>query len=250
VTNDQYIEAVLSAHEHKPGFFGSLAALAIVPKLKEWAGTNLNRIVYTGSVAKGTGISGTTDLDIFISLKHDTPHTLEDIYERLYRWSEIAHWLPRRQNVSIGLNYLGVKIDLVPGKLQEGWKHYHALWRHKAKGWTQSAPEIHVDKVIASGRTREIRAIKVWRKNHHLDFPSFYLELAVLKALSGCGRSLESNVQRTLGYIAENIETVAFEDPANTANMISNDLTSAEKTIVAEQAQRSHDEQDWRNTLR
>ena len=133
MTPDEYIETVLARHELKPGLFSYFAKSIIVPELEKWANGNANRIVYTGSMAKGTAVSGATDLDIFISLSPGTPHTLEQIYERLYRWSEAASWLPRRQNVSIGLNYLGVKIDLVPGKLQEGWKYYHSLWRHKAK---------------------------------------------------------------------------------------------------------------------
>jgi hypothetical protein len=249
MTNDEYIESVLARHELKPGFFAYFAKGIIIPELEKWANGNINRIVYTGSMAKGTGVAGTTDLDIFISLKTTTPHTLEDIYERLFRWSETANWIPRRQNVSIGLTYLGVKIDLVPGKLQEGYIYYHSLWKNKEQTWTQSAPEIHVDKVIESGRTREIRAIKVWRKIHGLEFPSFYLELAVMRALSGCGTGLASNVQRVLGWIADNLETAAIEDPANTNNMISDDLTQAEKKIVAVQAQKSFNEQYWIHTI-
>lgn len=249
MTNDQYIESVLARHELKPGLFSYLATSTIIPELNKWAGNNVNRIVYTGSMAKGTAVSGTTDIDIFISLSEGTPHTLEDIYERLFRYSEAKNWIPRRQNVSIGLSYLGVKIDLVPGKLQDGWKYYHSLWRHKAKTWTQAAPEIHIDKVVESKRTREIRAIKVWRKNYALDFPSFYLELAVMKALSGCGWSLENNVQRALGWIADNIETAAFEDPTNTANMISDDLTVAEKKVIAAQAKKSYEETSWLYTI-
>src|SRR5688572_5525583 len=107
MTNDEYIEAVRARHELKPGLFAYFAKGIIVPELQKWANVYLNRIVYTGSMAKGTGISGTTDLDIFISVKPNTPHTLEDIYERLFRWSQDRNWIPRRQNVSIGVSYLG-----------------------------------------------------------------------------------------------------------------------------------------------
>lgn len=67
----------------------------------------------------------------------------------------------------------------------------------------------------------EIRAIKIWRANHGLDFPSFYLELIVLDALAGCGSSVANNVQRTLGYIADNLTARRVEDPANTNNTVS-----------------------------
>jgi tRNA nucleotidyltransferase (CCA-adding enzyme) len=135
MTGDEYIESVLARHELKPSFFASLAKFAIVPELEKWANGNQNRILYTGSMAKGTGVSGTTDLDIFISLNPTTPHTLEDIYERLFRRSQGSSWSPRRQNVSIGITFLGASIDLVPGKLQDGYVYYHSLWKHKEQTW-------------------------------------------------------------------------------------------------------------------
>jgi hypothetical protein len=45
---------------------------------------------------------------------------------------------------------------------------------------------------------------------------------------------LERNVQRALGYIAEQLETGTVVDPANTANIVSDELTAAEKKKLAE----------------
>jgi hypothetical protein len=250
VTGDQYIEAVLARHELKPTLFSGLATSAVVPKLRDWAGPWLNEISYVGSIAKGTGISGTTDIDIFISLKSNTPNTLEEIYNLLTQRATALNWSPRQQNVSVGITYMGVKMDLVPGKLQEGYTLFHSLWKRKASTWTQTAPSIHITEVQQSLRTKEIRAIKIWRKAHNLDFPSFYLELTVMKALSGCSYlNLSNNVQRALGYIADNLATAAVEDPANTNNMISDDLTLAEKKVIAAQAKTSHSQPRWEHTL-
>ena len=202
MTGDEYIELVLARHEYKLNLFTALARGHVVQELEKWANGNQNRIIPIGSVAKGTAISGTTDIDLFIALKTTTPHNLQDIYERLFRWSQVAGWNPRRQNVSIGIQFAGIKMDLVPGKLQETMVYYHSLWKNKQQTWTQSAPEIHIDQVVESNRQREIRAIKVWRKNHGLDFPSFYLELAVIRALSGMTNRLANNVHRAMGWIA------------------------------------------------
>ena len=89
-------------------------------------------------------------------------------------------------------------MDLVPGKLQQGSTTYHSLWRRKAQTWTQTNIGLHVSTVRNSGRVNEIRLMKIWRQCHGLDFPSFYLELAVIRALAGCQNNLESNVQRAL----------------------------------------------------
>jgi hypothetical protein len=192
MSGDQYIQSVLATHEYKPGLFAAMVPGIIVPKLKQWAGNNLNEITYVGSVAKGTPISGATDLDIFISLKPSTPHTLEEIYNKLYQKAVAENWMPRQQNVSVGINYIGAQIDLVPGRLQEGFLYYHSLWKRKANTWTQSAPQIHITKVQQSGRLREIRAIKIWRKNHNLE-PGILPRCGGLHRSSGhiaCGADL------------------------------------------------------------
>lgn len=95
----------------------------------------------------------------------------------------------------------------------------------------------------------EIRLMKIWRQCHGLDFPSFYLEIMVIRALAGCQNNLESNVQRALKYINENLETACVIDPSNTNNIISDDLTQAEKKAIAVQAGRSHDTPSWGGTL-
>src|SRR4029453_6829625 len=118
--SDAYIEAVLARHLYQPGSLVPYAVHNVIGKLKQWAGTNLNRIVFIGSMPKLTAVSGTTDIDIFVSLNENTPHTLEEIYDKLYDKASSEGWIPRRQNVSIRTSYLGVGIDLVPGRLQPG----------------------------------------------------------------------------------------------------------------------------------
>jgi hypothetical protein len=230
--SDAYIEMVLARHVYQPPPLVQFVTNLITSGISQWAGNNLLDISFVGSVAKRTAISGTTDLDLFISLHEETPHTLQDIYERLVRKAQAQTWIPGTQNVSVGINFLGAKKDLVPGRRQPGFTYYHWLWKRKQGTRQQTAPTIHIRDVRDSGRTREIRAIKIWRKNHGLDFPSFYLELTVMKALSGCGYNLADNVQRALGYIADNLPTAAVEDPANTNNTISDDLTLSEKRVI------------------
>jgi hypothetical protein len=247
---DDYIESVLERHTYWPGPMVSFATNHVVARVKAWAGWNLNRVSFTGSVPKMTAIAGTTDVDIFVSMKCETPGTLRDLYESLYARATAEAWNPRRQNVSIRVTYLGVEIDLVPGRLQEGYTYYHSVWKRKQATWQQTAPELHVDKVKDSGRTKEIRATKVWRKNHNLDFPSFYLELTVMKALARRSFSeLASNFLRVLEYISTQLTTDSIEDPSNTNNIVSDDLTLAEKRIVATQAKASREVPGWENTL-
>lgn len=251
MTGAQYLGFMLAKYAIPtgPGSPAMNAFAGIVPVLKHWAHAHLSQVFPSGSFAKGTTVAGTTDIDIFISLKETTPGTLEELYESLYGRAQTEGWAPRRQNVSIGITYGGARVDLVSGRLQPGSSTYHSLWRRRVGSWTQTNVGLHVATVRSSNRTNEIRLMKIWRQCHGLDFPSFYLELMVIRALSGCLNNLESNVQRALKYFNENLETACVIDPSNTHNIISDDFTQAEKKAIAVQAGKSHDTPAWHATL-
>jgi hypothetical protein len=56
------------------------------------------------------------------------------------------------------------------------------------------------------------------------------------------GTNLAANVSTCFDYIRDNLETGYVIDPANTANIISEDLTAAEKKKVAQAAEASRKE--------
>jgi len=229
-----------------------MTALAqVVPSLRTWANKYLSTIGPSGSFAKGTGVLGTTDLDVFVGITNDAPENLKEIYESLYAWAQKSLWFPQRQNVSIGITWLGAKVDLVPGKRQANQSTDYSIWKNKQQTWRQTNVATHISTVVNSGRVNEIRALKIWRKCHNLDFPSFYLELTVIDALWGKtkGVNLATNVSLCLEYIRDHLETACVIDPANTANIISDDLTTAEKKKIAQAAGASRKEPYWEQVL-
>ena len=101
-----------------------------------------------------------------------------------------------------------------------------------------------------SGRLREIRAVKIWRFLRGLDFPSLYLELFTIQALAGCSpTTLADNVLRTLRTVGTSLTSTRIEDPANTNNVLSDDLTSQEKEQIARLAVQSAREQYWEKVI-
>lgn len=79
-----------------------------------------------------------------------------------------------------------------------------------------------------------------------MDFPSFYLELTVLNALSGRNRAqLADNVWAVLTYLRDSFANAPVVDPANSGNIISDDLTLAGKTVIANAARASLTKQYW-----
>ena len=90
----------------------------IYPILEKWSNGNLKAAEFSGSLAKGTGISLATDADIFLSLSSNTPGTLADMYESLCKAVASAGYSVRKQDVSVGTSVNGYSIDLVPGRRQ------------------------------------------------------------------------------------------------------------------------------------
>jgi hypothetical protein len=253
MTGDDYINGVLRKYwvDTSNGSPAVLAAQAIYPIIEEWAGTQLHEAKFSGSHAKGTGLAGVADTDVFISLKPDTTNTLKDIYHSLASTMRSKGYNPKLQNVSIRVHHNGVEVDLVPGVKHSGNSNYHWLYvRKSGRERTQTNIDLHIQTVLQSGRINEIRATKIWAYNHGLDFPSIHLELVVIKALSGYQQgNTANNFLTVLEYIRDHLETARFIDPANTANPVSDDLTDAEKQAIARQAGASRLEKNWEDTL-
>jgi hypothetical protein len=252
VTGDEYVDSILAKYAvpRGPNSPAERLGTAVAGPIRAWAGTQLNTLEYSGSYSKETGVHGVSDVDLFISLKADTTGTLKDLYRSVFALAQKQGWSPREQNVSIGVSVDGTRADLVPGKVQSGYQNYHSLYRRKSDSWTQTNVKLHIDAVRGSDRQREIRAVKTWRVQHGLEFPSLYLELFTIQALSGRSRSsLASNVLHVLATIGSDLVSTRIEDPANTNNLISDDLTLEEKKRVAAAAATSAVQSTWEKIL-
>jgi hypothetical protein len=197
-------------------------------------------------MTKGTAISLASDADVFISLSSNTQESLADIYTTLFEALSLAGYQVRKQNVSIGVRSGGYKIDLVPGKRQSQYGYNHSLYKNKAKTWTKTNVKAHVSHVIKSNRINEIKLTKIWRELNNLDFPSFYLELAVIDCLSGHSYSdISGNFWEVLGFLAVDFVNRRYLDPANTNNVISDDLSISGRQLIQRAAQSARKKRLW-----
>lgn len=209
-------------------------------------GNTTKDIHVSGSRAKGTAIKGSADFDLFVSI--DSEDRLGTLYDDLYKKLASNFTTIRKQNVSIGITYLGLSIDVVPARKHSGNTNDHSLYISKKRTWMKTNVKNHINVVKASGRIDEIIALKAWKKCHGIDFPSIYLELFVLEGLKNKSKSkddLDSNVWYMLEYIRDNIVSALVYDPSNTNNIISDDLTATEKKKIADKAKESRSKQYW-----
>lgn len=245
MTSDDYLRGLI--RQYAVNAEGAEAAgNQIYPLLENWSNGNLLRAEFSGSLAKGTGISLSTDADIFLSLSSSTPGTLAEMYTTLGNAVRAGGYPVRKQDVSIGTTVNGYSIDLVPGRRQSQFGNEHSLYRNRTGTWTKTDVQNHITTVSNSGRVDEIKLIKLWRTQHGLRFPSFYLELACLDALRYARfGDLATNTWNALKYLRDNIESVKLYDPANTNNAVSGDCTAAEKSSIASQARTSLSKKTW-----
>ena len=242
------MENVVAAKQ--PGIIASNTLDSLLAIIRIWATQYLLEFKFSGSYAKGTAVAGSSDVDLLISLRNDvltgnTP-TLSTLYDSLNARLGASGYSTRLQNVSIGVIHGGISVDLVPAVKQQGNTNDHSLFKRKANSWTKTNVDTHINKVKNSGRLLDIKAVKIWRNLHQLDISSFYLELVVLEALSGKSLySPASNFLAVMEFLENQFVWRNFIDPANTANMISEELTTQQRQLIATQARTSRGEPNW-----
>ena len=188
----------------------------------------------SGSFAKGTAVRTGTDIDLFISLSSNTPDTLAQIYNSLFITLTHAGFQPKRQNVSLNIRVGAWDVDMVPAKRHSQYGADHSLYSNRSGSWLQTNVGKQIALVSGSGRLDEIRLLKIWRNRRGLDFPSFYLELAVIRALSGARQgNLATNIVTALEFLRDQLANARIIDPANTNNVISDTLDASGKRVVS-----------------
>lgn len=217
------------------------------PIIQTWANSYLLGVTPSGSFSKGTANASGTDIDLFISISPNAVETLRQIYDTLERALQAVGYATRRQNVSINITVGRYSVDLVPAKRQHLQSHDHSLYRRKVDSWTKTNVLLHAAHVGGSGRTEEIRILKLWRDQWGLDFPSFYLELVVLRALGPLASygDVSANVWTVFQFLRDGFSGARIADPANTNNIISDDLTAEDKRRISAAAHQALSCSNW-----
>lgn len=246
---DAYLQQILVREAVDTGIFSPVRGVqtTVEPVIREWANRFLIGVTPSGSFAKGTANKTGTDIDLFISLSPDTQETLREVYDSLFKRLGETGYAPTRQNVSIKVRVGAYDVDLVPAKRQDYMSDDHSLYRRRADTWTKTNILTHIAHIQSAGWLSETRIIKLWRDQKGLDFPSFYLELAVIRALAPqiYKTGVAADVWKVLLYLATNFAAARFQDPANTNNVISDDLSAAERGRIKAAAARALQAKSW-----
>ena len=253
MSDDRYLYDILCREAVDTGPSSPVRSVqtTLMPVIQSWAPSVLNDVRPSGSFAKGTANKSGTDIDLFISLRPTTEGTLKDIYRSLDERLQYEGYSTRQQDVSLNIRVGSVDVDLVPARQQATGSSDHSLFRRRGDTWIKTNVDAHITTVRAAGRTGETRLLKLWRDQHGLDFPSFYLELSVIRALgfvnpqaTGKG-TWTGNIVTVLEYLRDSFVDARMVDPANTNNVVSDDLTKTEKEAIRDTAAASLASSGW-----
>ncbi|MBN2537867.1 hypothetical protein JXB37_06285 [candidate division WOR-3 bacterium] len=250
---DDYVAAVLREYAlpSGPGSPAEAAARELKKLVGGWAGKYLMAIEPAGSYVKNTRVRGGTDLDLLVSLGPRTKGTVRQQYHCLFNWLKSQGLKPVTGHVTVIIQYHGLLVDLLLARQDWGGSGNHTVFETERERETSTNFETHERLVRESGRTEDIRALKIWRNLRGLRFPSFYLELVVLDALRHRAHNQPgANLLAVLEYLRDKFVRTPFRDPANFENRVSDELTEHEQMAIAEAAARSLGERDWAAIVR
>jgi hypothetical protein len=197
-----------------------------------WSGGG-PRFYTGGSFAKRTAIASQFDLDAVVYFPPETRETPRELYEAVERRLRAAGHVPERRNVSLRLRYTpGWHIDVVPGRAADADFEYARLWAAEREATRQTSLKRHI--AFARGLDRDtLRLLKLWRWRNAVAAGSFVMELAAERALRGFTGTVEERFARVLRWLAEEFEGARLVDPANSANVVSEEMEPWRKREIA-----------------
>jgi hypothetical protein len=230
-----YLEEVLDSQRIGPEVEAAVRARRAAVK-EILHGAAPARIYYGGSFAKHTAIAAAFDLDIVVYFAAGRP---KDLYESVEARLRAAGHTVIRHNVALRLQYTpGWHVDVVPGLAQDASFEYADLWASDRAATRQTSLKRHIE-LARSGDREVVRLLKLWRARHVVPVSSFVLELAAARALRGvAGLNLDSRFRRVLELLGR-LEDIRLVDPANTANVVTEDVEWGRKKLVGEMAVRA-----------
>lgn len=202
---------------------------------------------YGGSYKKKTMIKASYDLDIILYWAPDAPYTLQNLYKRVGSVLQKNWKCVKSKRVGWELPFEGdFHIDVIPGKESSKDSQYAYLYNRKTGGRFQTSIKIQINYVQNSRRQDAIRLMKLWKKRKNVPIKTFILEQMVIEGCKALSRNtLEPQLDATFEYIKDNITTKKIFDPANSQNIISNEISIEQKNRIRKLASQAINADKW-----
>lgn len=253
MSNDTYLLGLLAEQDLNTAELDALRNLRdrIEGRLRSSL-QGVQRVYYAGSFGKKTIIRVHYDLDIVVYWANDCGYSLKDIYEavgQLLRkdWTSVNH-----KTVAWEIPFQGgFHIDVVPGRALDNTYRYASLYRRDTGTSLQTSIKVHIDTVRNSGRQDVIRLMKLWRAKRGVPFKkSLALELMTIDGCKGLrSDEIENQLTSTLIHVRDNILIARIVDPANSNNVLSDEISTGERQLIKATADAAIRARYWSEVL-
>ena len=253
MSNHDYLKQLLASQDLTTD---QIATLQLCREAIEGQVAQLNgspRFYYAGSYGKKTMIADSFDLDVVAYWPVGCPSTLKDIFEAVgpvlqQKWKSAS---PKTVAWTISFQG-GFHIDVVPGRaLDHAYKEAN-LYRSDKDCSMKTSIKVHIDTVKSSGRHDAIRLMKLWRVRNGVPWKkTLPLELMTIEALRGTSTTdLEQQLLKVFAHVRDTIERVLIVDPANSNNIVSDELGDGDRNAIRAAVQNAIAAQHWSDVFR
>lgn len=253
VTASEYLADILSREvvDHRTAWELDTIAAKIEQLCTAWGGQHILEVIPGGGYEKSMANRSGICTDFVVWIHTHSGRRIPEVYESMFSTFERLGLKPIRRNVTIALRVGTIAVDILPAKRLSMISDIHEIYSaRRAQAITTNLHQ-HVLDSHEAQRQGEIRILKLWRDQNGLDFPSFYLELATNAALRRRSvGALADNVWTTLGFLERLLVPRAMLDPANAANVVSDELTGAQKRSIALAAASARSGRPWSEIVR
>lgn len=248
VAASEYLCAILAreAVDRGPGSLLAGIDSKIASLCSAWGGRHIVEVVRGGGFEKGMANRSGISTDYVVWIHTQSERRMPEVYESMFSTFERLGLSPIRRDVTIALLVGNILVDLLPAKRLSMISDIHEIYSARRAAAITTNLHQHVLDSHDARRQEEVRIVKLWRDQNGLDFPSFYLELATIAALRRRpAGALADNVWAVLGFLERLLVPRAMLDPANAANIVSDELTGPQKRGIALAATAARNGRPW-----
>lgn len=201
-------------------------------------------IKYAGSIAKGTMLKESYDLDIVCYFPDTDSRSLKDIHKSVFDYLENEYTLEKKSSairildLKNSQNSIDYHVDVVPGRFIEGTSDVFLPVTTSERDRIQTNLKTHISYIKDSDCIEIIKLFKLWKTRNNIALRTFILEVFIVETLKDFDKKhlLQDAVLKVFLDLKLEFPTKRLIDPANSGNVLSELITSIEKNIVANMA--------------
>ncbi|MHA2179982.1 MAG: SMODS domain-containing nucleotidyltransferase [Promethearchaeota archaeon] len=202
-----------------------------------------------GSFKKKTMIKRHYDLDMFIIWKPEFI-PLNEIKDLFYMVRDAlnTNWARvEKKRVGWRIPFENeFHVDVIPSIEDENDSTFSYLYNCYEKTMLKTSMQVHIAFIEKYDCRDVIKLLKLWKYRRKVPIKTFLLEIIIhLASFNFKSESLSDQLEAVFEYIANNIVNKPFYDPANSNNIITNNLTLEEKYEIRDKANNALNRECW-----